>query len=158
MEYGILSSILKDTDEKVKMTKEATTTKNIAGWRFDNSYLLLPTSFYVRQKPVPVPEPRLVVFNHTLAQSLGLNSQFLAQSDAANYFAGNQLPEEFEQIAQAYAGNQFGRFTLLGDGRAILLGEQITPHGKRFDIQLKGAGQTPYSRAGDGRAALGPML
>ncbi len=107
-------------------------------------------------EPTPVREPRMVVFNHALAQSLGLNAAVLA--DQAAIFAGNELPDGSTPLAQAYAGHQYGHFTGLGDGRAILLGEQITPTGERFDVQLKGSGQTPFSRRGDGRAALGPML
>jgi uncharacterized protein YdiU (UPF0061 family) len=110
---------------------------------------------YIRTRPVPVDEPRLVVFNRSLAVSLGLDPDAL---ENAAIFAGNEIPEGADPIAQAYAGHQFGHFTSLGDGRAILLGEQITPDGKRFDIQLKGSGRTPFSRGGDGRAALGPML
>lgn len=98
----------------------------------------------------------MMVFNHPLAQLLGLNGPAL--SERAAIFAGNELPEGAEPLAQAYAGHQYGHFTGLGDGRAILLGEQITPKGERFDVQLKGSGPTPYSRRGDGRAALGPML
>lgn len=107
-------------------------------------------------KPTPVKEPRMVVFNHTLARQLGLNGAVLEQQAAI--FAGNELPEGAEPLAQAYAGHQYGNFTGLGDGRAILLGEQVTPSGERFDVQLKGSGPTPFSRRGDGRAALGPML
>ncbi len=100
----------------------------------------------------------MVVFNHALAEVLGLKKEVLEGNQGTPFFAGNQLPLGAEPLAQAYAGHQFGHLTMLGDGRAILLGEQITPHGKRFDIQLKGSGQTPFSRRGDGRAALGPML
>lgn len=106
---------------------------------------------------MPVKGPRLVVFNDRLASELGLDPDALHES-GAELFSGNRLPEGADPIAQAYAGHQFGHFTNLGDGRAILLGEQITPRGLRVDIQLKGSGQTPYSRRGDGRAALGPML
>ena len=129
-----------------------------AGWLFDNSYLSLPTVFYSRQKPTPVRDPHLVLLNHALAESLGLDAETLTNGEGISVFAGNQLPPGAEPIAQAYAGHQFGGFTMLGDGRAILLGEQITPSGERLDIQLKGSGQTMYSRRGDGRAALGPML
>ena len=125
------------------------------GWRWDHSYARLPEIFFKRTLPVPVSSPDLVVFNRPLAVSLGLNPDVLENSAI---FAGNEIPEGAEPIAQAYAGHQFGHFTSLGDGRAILLGEQITPDGSRFDIQLKGSGRTPYSRGGDGRAALGPML
>ncbi|MGA7827400.1 MAG: YdiU family protein [Geobacteraceae bacterium] len=129
-----------------------------AGWNFDNSYARLPESMYARLNPVPVRSPHLVLFNRPLAESLGLLPQALEGEEGAAIFTGNRIPEGAEPIAQAYAGHQFGHFTKLGDGRAILLGEQITPDGDRFDIQLKGSGQTPFSRRGDGRAALGPML
>jgi uncharacterized protein YdiU (UPF0061 family) len=129
-----------------------------AGWNFDNSYARLPESMYARLNPVPVRSPRLVVFNRQLAETLGLQSQALEGEEGAAIFAGNRIPPGAEPIAQAYAGHQFGHFTKLGDGRAILLGEHLTPDGARFDIQLKGSGQTPFSRRGDGRAALGPML
>ena len=102
--------------------------------------------------------PRLVLLNRRLAESLGLTAEALEGDAGAAIFAGNQLPPGAAPLAQAYAGHQYGHFTTLGDGRAILLGEQLTPHGGRFDIQLKGAGPTPFSRRGDGRAALGPML
>lgn len=128
------------------------------GWNFDNSYRRLPQFFYSEQKPTTVSSPQIVMFNGHLAKELGLDAEHLNSDDGASFFSGNQLPEGAEPLAQAYAGHQFGYFTMLGDGRAILLGEQITPDGKRFDIQLKGSGRTPYSRGGDGRAALGPML
>ncbi|GDY20730.1 UPF0061 protein [Verrucomicrobiota bacterium] len=128
------------------------------GWRFDNTYARLPSAFYSRVQPTPVAAPRVVLFNRPLAQSLGLDPAALAVPDAAAFFTGNQLFPGAEPIAQAYAGHQYGHLTRLGDGRAILLGEHLTPAGQRFDIQLKGAGPTPYSRRGDGRAALGPML
>jgi uncharacterized protein YdiU (UPF0061 family) len=98
------------------------------------------------------------VFNEALARSLGLNPEALKDAEGAATFSGNRIPAGAEPIAQAYAGHQFGHFTMLGDGRAILLGEQVTPEGERFDIQFKGSGKTPFSRRGDGRAALGPML
>ena len=129
-----------------------------AGWKFENSYTQLTTAFYVRLNPIPVRTPKLVIFNRSLAKSLGLNPDELNGDDGAAVFSGNRLPEGSEPLAQAYAGHQFGSFTMLGDGRAILLGEQETPKGGRFDIQLKGSGRTPFSRQGDGRAALGPML
>ena len=128
------------------------------GWRFDNSYARLPHAFHSRVNPTPVAAPRLVLFNRPLAQSLGLDPSAFTGPDAAAYFTGNQIFPGAEPIAQAYAGHQYGNLTRLGDGRAILLGEHLTPAGHRFDIQLKGAGPTPYSRRGDGRAALGPML
>lgn len=136
------------------MTKEI----NESGWNFDNSYARLPKSFFSSQNPVPVRSPKLIILNEPLAVSLGLNVEELQSEAGVAVFAGNQIPEGALPLAQAYAGHQFGHFTMLGDGRAVLLGEQITPIGERFDIQLKGPGRTPYSRGGDGRAALGPML
>lgn len=136
-----------------------TETKSIeTGWNFDNSYARLPEIFYTRVAPTPVTSPKLAILNHNLATSLGLNEQSLQTIDGVAMLAGNQIPQGSLPIAQAYAGHQFGHFTMLGDGRALLLGEQITPQGKRVDIQLKGSGRTPYSRGGDGRAAIGPML
>ncbi|MBL9138789.1 MAG: YdiU family protein [Verrucomicrobiales bacterium] len=129
-----------------------------AGWRLEHSYAALPAPFYSRVQPTPVRNPQRVVFNRSLAQTLGLDAEVLDRPESASLFAGNTLPPDALPIAQAYSGHQFGHFTRLGDGRAILLGEQITPDGRRFDIQLKGPGPTPYSRRGDGRAALGPML
>ncbi|WP_135549960.1 protein adenylyltransferase SelO [Paenibacillus cymbidii] len=130
-----------------------------AGWNFDTSYTRLPELFYTLMAPSSVRAPSLVKLNERLASSLGLDAKALAKSDeGAAVFAGNRVPEGASPLAQAYAGHQFGHFTMLGDGRALLLGEQITPAGDRFDIQLKGSGRTPYSRRGDGRAALGPML
>lgn len=128
------------------------------GWNFDNSYAELPSVFYTKMEPTPVREPKLAVLNDRLAALLGLDTQRLRSEEGAAVFAGNAVPEGAAPLAQAYAGHQFGHFTMLGDGRALLLGEQITPTGERFDIQLKGSGPTPYSRRGDGRAALGPML
>lgn len=128
------------------------------GFKFDNSYIKLPNLFYTKQKPVPVRAPKLEVFNYTLAEELGLDGKGLGDKGGAEILAGNLVPEGAEPIAKAYGGHQFGYFTKLGDGRNILLGEQITPIGKRIDIELKGSGRTPYSRGGDGRAALGPML
>ncbi|WP_374019083.1 protein adenylyltransferase SelO [Paenibacillus thiaminolyticus] len=128
------------------------------GWNFDNSYARLPQLFFTRQNPTPVQSPKLIIFNEKLAASLGLNVQALHSDDGAAVFAGNRIPEGAAPLAQAYAGHQFGHFTMLGDGRALLLGEQITPMKERVDIQWKGSGRTPYSRGGDGRAALGPML
>lgn len=132
--------------------------KTEIGWNFDNSYLQLPKVFYTLQNPTPVAAPKLVKFNESLANTLGLNSEHIKVKDEIEVFAGNKIPEGALPLAQAYGGHQFGHFTMLGDGRAVLLGEQLTPSGKRFDIQLKGSGRTPYSRGGDGRAALGPML
>jgi len=129
-----------------------------AGWSLENTYAALPPLFHKPAQPGAVREPRLVIFNRPLAAALGLNAEILIQAESAALFAGNVLPEGSEPIAQAYAGHQFGHFTTLGDGRAILLGEQITPDGRRFDLQLKGPGLTAFSRGGDGRAGLGPML
>ncbi|MDZ5473651.1 YdiU family protein [Bacillus sp. 31A1R] len=129
-----------------------------AGWNFDNSYNRLPEIFFTNVEPTPVQSPELIILNEQLATSLGLQANELISDEAVAMFAGNELPEGASPLAQAYAGHQFGHFTKLGDGRAILIGEQITPKGERVDIQLKGPGQTPYSRRGDGRAALGPML
>lgn len=120
-------------------------------WNFEQSYTQLPSLFFTQQNPIPVREPKCVIFNEELATTLNVPLQ-------TEVFAGNLIPNEAVPLAQAYAGHQFGYFTRLGDGRAILLGEQITPTGERFDIQLKGSGRTRYSRSGDGRAALGPML
>lgn len=128
------------------------------GWNLENSYAQLPEVFFTKIKPTPVQSPKLVLLNERLAESLGLNAESLKSEDAIAVLAGNLIPEDAQPLAQAYAGHQFGHFTILGDGRAILLGEQINPQGKRLDIQLKGSGKTPYSRRGDGRAALGPML
>ncbi|CAN5387874.1 YdiU family protein [soil metagenome] len=130
----------------------------MAGWRLEHTYAELPQLFHSHIEPTPVREPRLIVFNRPLATMLGLDPDSLDGPEGARIFAGNALPDGARPIAQAYAGHQFGHFTALGDGRAILLGEQITPSGDRADIQLKGAGRTRFSRGGDGRAALGPML
>jgi uncharacterized protein YdiU (UPF0061 family) len=128
------------------------------GWRLEHTYTELPPIFYSDAAPTPVREPRMVVFNRPLAEALGLDAESLTGPQGAEILGGNVLPDGARPIAQAYAGHQFGHFTGLGDGRAILLGEQITPAGERFDIQLKGPGKSRYSRRGDGRAALGPML
>lgn len=125
---------------------------------FDNSYARLPQQFFTRQVPSQVAEPWLINLNEPLAAELGLDVEMLRR-DGAAIFSGNLVPDGADPLAMAYAGHQFGSFVpLLGDGRAILLGEVIDHHGQRRDIQLKGAGQTPYSRRGDGRAALGPVL
>jgi uncharacterized protein YdiU (UPF0061 family) len=125
---------------------------------FDNSYARLPDAFFAPVDPTPVEAPRLIAFNRALAEDLGLDAEALARHGAA-YFSGNAPLPGALPLAMAYAGHQFGQFVpQLGDGRAILLGEVIDRSGQRRDIQLKGAGQTPYSRRGDGRAALGPVL
>ncbi|MEM8784188.1 MAG: YdiU family protein [Planctomycetota bacterium] len=133
-------------------------TSTSSGWRWNHTYAALPDAFYTAVPPTPAPAPSLVVFNATLARSLGLAADRLGGEHGAAIFSGSALPGGAEPIAQAYAGHQFGNFTMLGDGRAILLGEHLTPDDRRVDVQLKGAGRTPYSRGGDGKAALGPML
>ncbi len=123
---------------------------------FDHSYARDLPGTYLRAAPAPAPDPGLVVYNHPLAMSLGLT---ITEADAARWFSGAELPPGADPIAQAYAGHQFGGFSpQLGDGRAHLLGEVLDPAGARWDIQLKGSGRTPFSRGGDGKAALGPML
>jgi uncharacterized protein YdiU (UPF0061 family) len=129
-----------------------------AAWRFDNTYTRLPERFYSWINPTPVSAPALAVFNRPLAAAMGLSPEALESQDGVAVLSGNAIPQGAEPIAQAYAGHQFGHFTMLGDGRAILLGEHLGPDSCRWDIQLKGSGRTPYSRRGDGRAALGPML
>ena len=128
------------------------------GFNLENSYMSLPSVFYTKQFPSYVPEPKIVVLNKSLARNLGLSLDELESDDIAAIFSGNKLIEGSIPIAQAYAGHQFGHFTMLGDGRAVLLGEHITIEGEKVDIQLKGSGITPYSRGGDGKAALGPMI
>lgn len=129
-----------------------------AGWKLENTYRDLDSQFYSQVTPTPVKEPQLVLLNESLAEKLGLIPEALRSQQGAQVFSGNLLPPGAIPIAQAYAGHQFGHFNLLGDGRAILLGEQISTDSLRWDIQLKGSGKTPYSRRGDGRAALAPML
>lgn len=125
---------------------------------FDTTYLSLPDRFYTRQPAAPVAAPELIVFNHDLARDLGLDTSDMTSTEAANLLSGNEIPENADPFAQVYAGHQFGGFSAqLGDGRALHLGEITGPAG-RVDIQLKGSGPTPYSRMGDGRAWLGPVL
>jgi len=128
------------------------------GWRFDNTYSNLPESFISKTLPIPVKSPGLIILNDNLAEKLGLNFSLINKKKLSKLFSGNLLPEGSSAIAQAYAGHQFGHFTMLGDGRAVLMGEHISKKNERFDIQFKGSGKTPFSRNGDGRAALGPML
>jgi uncharacterized protein YdiU (UPF0061 family) len=128
------------------------------GWHFDNTYSRLPKVMSSQLNPIPVENPKLTIFNHGFSKELGLDFSSLNNNQIASIFSGNLLPKESKCIAQAYAGHQFGYFTMLGDGRAILIGEHLSKNNKRFDIQFKGSGKTPYSRNGDGRAALGPML
>ena len=130
-----------------------------APWPFDNSYARLPDRFHARLDPTPVAAPRLVKLNVALAEELGLDPALLASAEGVAMLAGNAVPPGAAPLAAAYAGHQFGNFTpRLGDGRAILLGEVLRADGARRDIQLKGSGRTPFSRGGDGRAALGPVL
>jgi uncharacterized protein YdiU (UPF0061 family) len=128
------------------------------GWHFDNTYSKLPKTFLENIKPVPVKDPKLIILNKNLAEQLNLDFSKFSDTDLAKIFSGNSLPEGSKTIAQAYAGHQFGHFTMLGDGRAVMLGEHLDKENKRFDIQFKGSGRTSFSRSGDGRAVLGPML
>ena len=121
-----------------------------------HSYTNLPAVFFRHQQPTPAPAPQMVIFNQRLAEALDMDAEAL--KNAADIFAGNRLPPSAKPISQAYAGHQFGHLAMLGDGRAVLLGEHLTPDNQRLDIQLKGAGPTPFSRGGDGYAALLPML
>jgi uncharacterized protein YdiU (UPF0061 family) len=132
--------------------------ENNINWNFDNSYSRLSDAFKEHIKPVAVKNPELVIINESLAKELDLDLTKINKDKLSSLFTGNTLPEGSNTIAQAYAGHQFGHFTMLGDGRAILIGEHITNSNKRYDIQLKGSGKTSFSRNGDGRAALGPML
>jgi serine/tyrosine/threonine adenylyltransferase len=128
-------------------------------FRFDNSYARDLPGFYTAWKPASVVAPRLLFLNRPLADELGLDPAALDSDEGAALFAGNRLPDGAEPLAQAYAGHQFGGFSpQLGDGRALLIGEMIDRHGQRRDIAFKGSGRTPFSRGGDGRAAIGPML
>ncbi len=128
------------------------------GWNFNNSYSTLPPKQYTFVSPTKVALPETLLFNFPLAKQLGLQFTATDDQEIAHLFSGNNIPDGSQPLAQAYAGHQFGHFNMLGDGRAILLGEQITPENKRVDIQLKGAGETPYSRRGDGRATVRSML
>jgi uncharacterized protein YdiU (UPF0061 family) len=143
---------------KVPIVEPPTAGGSLVGWHFDNTYSRLPEVFFTPAKPARFPAPQVGILNYRLAQELGLDLTAMSESSAAALFAGQELPNGSQPIAQAYAGHQFGGFTMLGDGRAILLGEHRTPTGQLVDIQLKGAGRTPFSRGGDGLAALGPML
>ncbi|MBY0007484.1 MULTISPECIES: protein adenylyltransferase SelO [Priestia] len=134
------------------------TNQKETGWNLRNSYAELPNIFFTPLDPNPVSSPKIVKFNDSLAASLGLQKEQLQSQEGVSILAGNSVPKGAFPLAQAYAGHQFGHFNMLGDGRAMLIGEQVTPSGERVDLQLKGSGRTPYSRGGDGRAALGPML
>lgn len=127
--------------------------------RFDNSYARLPEGFFASVEPTPVSAPSMIRLNRGLADELGIDVDWLESSEGLAVFAGNQLADGSEPLAMAYSGHQFGGFSpQLGDGRAILLGEVFGKDGHRYDIQLKGSGPTPFSRRGDGRSALGPVL
>lgn len=127
-------------------------------WATSNTYRALPSELYTMVQADLVDKPSLVVFNYALASELGIDISSFSTNQLARIFSGNQLDESWTPLAQAYAGHQFGGFSVLGDGRAMLLTELTTPSGERVDLQLKGSGKTPYSRGGDGKAALGPML
>lgn len=145
-----------DTDRRRQKSGAEPMTRHFA---FDNSYARLGPSFHRRTHPTVVDRPRLLLLNRPLAEELGLDPEAFATDEGARILAGNEIPEGAEPLAAAYAGHQFGNFVpQLGDGRAILLGEVVDRNGHRRDIQLKGSGPTPFSRSGDGRAALGPVL
>ncbi len=131
---------------------------NKINWNFENTYFNLSRAFKEHIKPVPVKNPELILLNDELASSLNLDLSKISNKELSKIFSGNSLPEGSNSIAQAYAGHQFGHFTMLGDGRAVLIGEHKTKSNKKYDIQFKGSGKTVFSRNGDGRAALGPML
>lgn len=136
-----------------------TVTETATPLKLENTYAQLPDAFYAHVSPTPVADPQLIRLNEPLVEQLGLDYDALAAPDGVAMLAGNQIPEDSDPLAMAYAGHQFGNFVpSLGDGRAILLGERVDREGIRRDIQLKGAGRTPFSRMGDGRAALGPVL
>ena len=128
------------------------------GWHFDNTYSKLSNTFKENIKPTPVHDPELIILNDKLSKDLNLDFSKIDKEELAKIFSGNSLPKGSTTIAQAYAGHQFGHFTMLGDGRAVLLGEHLTNKDNRFDVQFKGSGRTSFSRSGDGRAVLGPML
>ncbi|MFT6957420.1 MAG: hypothetical protein ACJAYC_002431, partial [Halieaceae bacterium] len=126
---------------------------------FDNSYARLPEQFFSRLQPTPVSHPGSIRVNKTLAEFINIDAQWLASPEGVNVIAGNAVPAGADPIATVYAGHQFGSYNpQLGDGRAIMLGEVLANDGKRYDIQLKGSGRTPYSRGGDGRSPLGPVI
>ena len=131
---------------------------NKINWNFDNTYFNLSEPFREKINPSPVKKPEIILLNNDLAKLLNLDFSKISNSELSNVFSGNLLPAGSNSIAQAYAGHQFGHFTMLGDGRAILLGEHVSQSNKKYDIQFKGSGKTAFSRNGDGRAALGPML
>ena len=128
------------------------------GWHFKNTYSKLSDTFREEIKPIPVSNPELAIINEDLSSELNLDFSKIDKNELSKIFSGNSLPNGSNSIAQAYAGHQFGHFTMLGDGRAVLIGEHTNKANKKYDIQLKGSGKTAFSRNGDGRAALGPML
>jgi uncharacterized protein YdiU (UPF0061 family) len=137
----------------------STTDSNSPVLAFDNSYTRLPGQLFTQQLPEPVSKPGLIKVNHALARELGIDPAWLESTNGVEMVAGNHIPEGAEPVATVYAGHQFGGWNpQLGDGRAVLLGELVTADGLRYDLQLKGSGRTPYSRGGDGRAPLGPVL
>src|SRR5580698_8408670 len=143
----------------MKLTEASDSDRQAVRFSFDNTYARLPERFYARVNPTPVATPRLVKLNVELARSLKLEPHALASEQGVQILAGNRVAKGSEPLALAYAGHQFGYFVpQLGDGRANLLGEVMGRDGVRYDIQLKGSGPTPFSRRGDGRAALGPVL
>ncbi len=127
-------------------------------FNFDNSYARLPVQLFAKVQPQRARKPQIIIFNSALARALGLKDSELSGETGALWFSGSEVPPGAEPLAQAYAGHQFGHFNMLGDGRAILLGEHVSHDGQRWDIHLKGSGRTPFSRRGDGLAALAPML
>ena len=131
---------------------------NPFGFQINNSYLELPSELYTQQAAKPVKAPSIILLNEDLAREIGLSSEQLGTPEGVAILSGNSKIEGVSPFAQAYSGHQFGYFTQLGDGRALMLGEHLTPNSQSIDIQLKGSGPTPYSRRGDGRASLGPML
>ena len=131
---------------------------NKFGFQIDNSYLELPSVLYTKQAAKPVKEPRIILLNEDLVREIGLSREKLDTPEGVAILSGNSMVEGVSSFAQAYSGHQFGYFTQLGDGRALMIGEHLKPDGQSVDIQLKGSGPTPYSRQGDGRASLGPML
>ena len=130
----------------------------VFGFQLERTYSKLPGVFFSKLSPTPVSRPEILLFNQKLAEEIGLDLSVLSEEERTQLLSGNLVPKGIEPFAQAYAGHQFGNFTMLGDGRALMLGEHLTPSGQRLDLQFKGSGRTPYSRGGDGRAALGPML
>lgn len=130
----------------------------VFGFQLERTYSKLPGVFFSKLSPTPVSSPKILLYNQKLAEEIGLDLSVLSEEERTQLLSGNLVPKGIEPFAQAYAGHQFGNFTMLGDGRALMLGEHLTPSGQRLDLQFKGSGRTPYSRGGDGRAALGPML